>query len=277
MISMHRKRRLCWIVSGFLLLGITLFSQLSFAGNWKSAVVIGKKGIVYSSYPKKHLPPASTVKILTAMVVIDHINVDNWIKVSRKAADTEPSKVYLKPGEEYRVKDLVYALLMASANDAAVALAEAVAKREDRFAELMNKKAIRCGAKNSLFKNASGLPAKGAYSCAYDLAKLMRTAVKYGLIVDALSRKTYHFYSKSGRKIRVVNHNKLLWNRKWRFIKGKTGFTRNARQCFVGFFYKGKELYTFAFLGGKTLWNNIKELYYKANKTINKKTEKEDI
>ncbi len=129
----------------------------------------------------------------------------------------------------------------------------------------MNKKARRCGLHNSVFKNASGLPANGQFSCSYDLARLMRIAIKYGLITDALGKKVYIFYSKAGRRIRVVNHNKLLWNKHWSFVRGKTGFTKSARQCFVGYFYRRGQLYTFAFLGGRTLWKNIKDLCFMPN------------
>ncbi len=261
---MPRKRRLFWIVS---LISLFLaFPIFVWAGDWKSGALIDGKGkLFYSASPYKQLPPASTVKILTAMVVIDSLPLDKWIRISKMAASIEPSKVYLRAGEYYRVRDLLYALLMASANDAAVALAEAAAGTESRFARFMNKKAKRCGLHHSVFKNASGLPAKGQFSCAYDLARLMRIAVKYGLITDALGKKVYVFYSRTGRKIKVVNHNKLLWNKRWSFIRGKTGFTRSARQCFVGYFYRKAQLYTFAFLGGKTLWRNIKEIYFLSN------------
>ncbi len=262
---MQKRRLLFWIVRvGFCFLLFFQRGPILWAGNWRSAVVISDKGkIVYAQNMRKKLPPASTVKVLTAMVVIDHLNLDKWVCVSRKAAQVEPSKAYLGKGNCYKVKDLVYAMLMASANDAALALAEAVSGRESEFAKLLNKKAYRCGAKHSRFYTATGLPAKGQFTTSEDLAKIMRYAVRYGLVVKSLNRKIYSFVSSSGKRIRVINHNKLLWNKKWSWIKGKTGFTKSAGQCFLGYFYKGGKLYTFAFLGGKTLWNNIKELVRK--------------
>ncbi len=194
------------------------------------------------------------------MVVIDHLPLERWVRVSRVAEAVEPSKVYLKAGEYYRVKDLLCAMLMASANDASVVLAEAVAGSQERFADLMNAKAKRCGAKDSYFLTPNGLPATGQYSTTLDLAKIMRIASRYGLIVSALSRRYYRFRSKRGREIRVVNHNKLLWAKRWSWIKGKTGFTRKAGQCFLGMFRKGRRRYFFAMLGGRTLWGNVKEL-----------------
>ncbi len=251
-----------WI--GKALLGLLFglwFSVPVWAGNWKSAVLIDDKGrVVYSYRPDRRLPPASTVKVLTAMVVIDHLPLKRWVKVSSRAASVEPSKCYLREGEEYRVEDLLYAMLISSANDAAVVLAEAVAGSEKRFAELMNRKARRCGARNSRFVTASGLPAKGQFSTARDLAKIMRIARYYGLIVNALSRRVYSFRSRGGRTIRVVNHNKLLWNRSWNWVRGKTGFTSRARQCFLGFFCRKGRCYFLCFLGGSTLWDNVKEL-----------------
>ncbi len=268
---MQKRGLRYWIVSV-----LFLFCSFSFldakAHDWRAAVVMDRSGrIIYAENADKRLPPASTAKVLTAMVVIDHLPLDKWVRVSRRAASVEPSKAYLGVGRYYRVKDLVYAMLMASANDAAVALAEAVAGSEARFIRLMNRKACRCGAKNSNFRTASGLPAKGQYTTARDLAKIMRYAVKYGLITSALSRKVYRFSSRSGKTIKVVNHNKLLWNKFWNWVKGKTGFTRAAGQCFLGYFHKGHRLYVFSFLGGRTLWDNIKELVRKTRKETIKK------
>ncbi len=247
-----------WIGSLFFLL---VWAIPLFAGDWKSAVVLNEKGqVVYSYKARRRLPPASTVKVLSAMVVIDHLPLDRWVRVSKVAEAVEPSKVYLKAGEHYRVKDLLYAMLMASANDASVVLAEAVAGTQKRFANLMNTKAKRCGARESHFLTPNGLPAPGQYSTALDLAKIMRIASRYGLIVSALSRKYYRFRSKGGREIRVVNHNKLLWAKRWSWIKGKTGFTRRAGQCFLGMFQRRGRRYFFAMLGGRTLWSNVKEL-----------------
>ncbi len=251
-----------WIGSVFwALVFVLLFSPPVWAGNWKSAIVLDKRGrVVYSYHSDMKLPPASTVKVLTAMVVIDYVSIDKWVRISPRAASVEPSKCYLKPGEQYKVRDLIYAMLMASANDASVALAEAVAGSESKFAGLMNAKAKRCGARYSRFITASGLPAKGQVSTAKDMAKIMRVARHYGLIVDALSKKVYSFRSRGGRVIKVVNHNKLLWNKQWSWVKGKTGFTSKAKQCFLGFFCRKKRYYSFCFLGGRTLWDNIKEL-----------------
>ncbi len=251
-----------WIDSAFRVLAfVFVFSPYLWAGNWKSAIVLDKRGrVVYSYHSDIKLPPASTVKVLTAMVVIDHISIDKWVTISPRAASVEPSKCHLKPGEQYKVKDLLYAMLMASANDAAVALAEAVAGSESKFARLMNAKAKRCGARHSRFITASGLPAKRQVSTARDMAKIMRVARHYGLIIDALSKKVYSFRSRGGRVVKVINHNKLLWNKQWRWVRGKTGFTSKARQCFLGFFCRKGACYSFCFLGGRTLWDNIKEL-----------------
>ncbi len=256
--SVHRS----WIGDLFVFLVFAFsFSFTLWGGNWKTAVILDEKGrVVYADHPDLPSPPASTVKVLTAMVVIDHLPLEKWVRVSEHASKVEPSKCYLKPGEEYRVKDLIYALLMASANDAAVVLAEAVAGSEKKFAVLMNAKARRCGARRSHFVTASGLPAKKQVATARDLARIMRIARYYGLIVKALSKKVYLFRSRKGRSIRVVNHNKLLWDKRWNWVRGKTGFTSRARQCFLGFFCKRDRCFSFCFLGGATLWDNIKEL-----------------
>ncbi len=268
MISMRKSVKwIYWIGSGLLFVSALFLGKqlLGWSGDWKSAVIMDERGnIIYADNETEKLPPASTIKVVTAMVVVDNVGLNKWVEVSKNAAAVEPTKVYLRVGEKYRIRDLIYAMLMGSANDAAVVLAEAVSKSERRFADKMMQKLRRCGIKGAVITNASGLPDRLQKISALDLVKLMRIAIRYGIICDALSKKVFYFSDKDGkRKIRVVNHNKLLWNRCWSFVKGKTGFTRSAGQCFLGYFwYKGR-YYVFCFLGGKTLWKNIRELVRK--------------
>lgn len=200
----------------------------------KAAVVMDSSGeVLYAKYPDAKLAPASTVKLVTAMVVIDNLSPETKVKISRNAGRVRSIQPRLHPDEEMTVSDLLHLALMKSINSAAVALAEATAGSERDFAALMNKKAKEIGANNTLFANASGLPQGGPqYTTASDLALIMKAALSYPLIRDILGKKGYIIRTAEGRYIFLENSNALLWQSD-NMIGGKTGYTGNARHCFV--------------------------------------------
>jgi D-alanyl-D-alanine carboxypeptidase (penicillin-binding protein 5/6) len=226
----------------------------------RSAVVLSKDGVVlWEKNPSFTCPPASTTKVLTALVVLDHLSLDSWVGVSRKAEKTEPTRVGIRSGERFRTRDLLYALLMNSGNDVAVCLAEAVSRTESRFAEKMNRKAKKLGALRSVFKKASGLPARGQKTTARDLTLIMRRALKSSTIMDALGTRTKTIRSRAGREVKLRNHNRLLWDRR-HDVTLKTGYTRASRHCYVGFFGNGASRGVFAFLMAKKPWDDARAL-----------------
>jgi len=200
----------------------------------KAAVVMDDSGaVLYAKFPNAKLAPASTVKLVTAMVVIDSLDPAMTVKISRKAASVRSIKPRLRTDEEMTVSDLLHLSLMKSINSSAVALAEATAGSEAEFVVGMNRKAKEIGATNTLFANASGLPGKGIqYTTASDLAIIMKAALCYPLIREILGKKEYLIRTASGREILVENSNNLLWQEE-NVIGGKTGYTGNARHCFV--------------------------------------------
>ena len=237
-----------------------------------SAVLLdGSRGsFLYAKNSNSKRAPASTTKVLTAIVAVEHLKLNQVITIPKFAESVEPSKAYLRQGERYRAKDLIRAALIASANDAAEVLAVAVAGSRSKFARLMNKKARAIGARNSNFIRPSGLPAKGQYSTARDMAKIMRYAQRYPFIVEALKTKRTSIRSLTGRKIYLKNHNKMLW-RDPREILGKTGWTRRARHCFVGYVNVYGRIAYIAMLGSTSLWRDIKRLVdYKFGKNLTK-------
>jgi D-alanyl-D-alanine carboxypeptidase (penicillin-binding protein 5/6) len=199
-----------------------------------SAVLINAASgrIIYAKNANTIMAPASTTKIMTAILVLEHLSLNRTVTISAKAASREGSSMYLRKNEKKTVRELLYGLMLSSGNDAATALAEAVSGTEFKFAELMTKKARLLGMKNTRFKNASGLPARGHYSTAYDLGILTRYALKNGNFSKIVSTKVKEV-SGSGRKNRrLINHNKLLW--RYRYTNGvKTGFTQTAGGCLV--------------------------------------------
>jgi D-alanyl-D-alanine carboxypeptidase (penicillin-binding protein 5/6) len=225
-----------------------------------SAIVIepGRK-LFYAKTPHLKRAPASTTKILTAMVVLDHISPDRVVTIPRFVTSLEPTKANLRPGERFRVRDLLRAALIKSANDAAETLAVAVAGSRWRFAQLMNAKARSIGCQRSHFVNASGLPGGNQYSTAFDLMLIMKEAQRYPFIIETLKIKGVTIRSLQGRGIYLKSHNKMLWNSQ-RPVLGKTGWTRRARYCFVGLLQlPGKTVYV-AMLGSRRLWTDLRRL-----------------
>ncbi len=199
----------------------------------KAAVIMDSSGaVLYAKYPNAKLAPASTVKLITAMVVLDRLDPSQKVKISRNAAKvrTIEPKIYLD--EEMAVSDLLHLALMKSINSAAVALSEAAAGTEQDFVPLMNRKAAEIGARKTLFANASGLPKGNQYTTASDLVVIMKYALAYPLIRDILAKKTWIITTAQGREIFLENSNDLLWQND-NVIGGKTGYTGNARHCFV--------------------------------------------
>lgn len=214
---------------------------------------------IYSKSPHLRRPQASTTKIMTAMMVLDSVGLNDVVVIPRSVESVQPSKIYLKAGERYYVKDLIYAILLKSANDAAEALAIHVAGSVPEFCKLMNKKARSLGAKNTQFKTPNGLPAKGQYSTAYDLALIMRQAERYPFLVRVLSLKSVMIQSLSGRRIFMKSHNKMLWSEKFDVI-GKTGYTRLSRYCFVGRLNEKNKDVFLGILGSHKLWTDVRRL-----------------
>ena len=189
--------------------------------------------VLYNKNMNIKRPPASTTKILTAITALEEADEEELVKVSKRAAYQEGSSIYLEPGEEIKLIELIYGVMLASGNDAAVAIAEHVSESVEEFAQLMTKKAKKIGAQNSNFLNPSGLPQSGHYSTAYDLAVIMRYALNNDLFSEITSTK-YKTISWAdhdwGRGLR--NHNKMLWSYS-DATGGKTGYTRAAGRCLV--------------------------------------------
>ncbi|MDP2921504.1 MAG: D-alanyl-D-alanine carboxypeptidase family protein [Candidatus Omnitrophota bacterium] len=226
------------------------------------------KKVVYSKNPHVKLAPASTTKLMTALVVVNESSLDKKVTVSKRATWMPPSKVDIKRGEVYTTGDLLKAALLNSGNDASVALAESVAGSEAEFTRLMNNMARRLGAKNTNFKTSNGLPAKNQYSTAYDLALIAREAMKNDKIIEILGMKYAEITEfNTGRKIKLRNHNKSLWKESSCTILGKTGYTMKARQCFAGCIkYDKRRSLIVVILKGKKLWPDLKELAEKGRR-----------
>ena len=237
-----------------------------FALTAKAALVMdAQSGKVYFQRNiKMRLPAASTVKIFSAVLMRQKLDLDDDVRVTRRAAGIAPSKVYLSEGTVYKAKDLLRAFLMCSANDAGVALAEAISPTEFRFSLLMNETAQEWGAGDSFFLNATGLPEHGKrqYSTAADLALFMRKFLAHEELVNMLSDKYAQIKGSDGKIIKLKNHNKFLWKDSNDLI-GKTGYTYAAKHCFVGFFTRANKRQIVVIMGSKKPWQDLEYLINK--------------
>ena len=223
--------------------------------------------VLYQKNADIPLPPASTTKVLTAILTLESQKRSNdRLTVSKAATRVPASKLYLKPGQTVSIEDLLYGVLLASANDASVVLAEGIGGSVERFAEIMTKKAHDLGATNTRFSNPHGLTAADHFSTARDLALIFRYAMKNPTFRQIVHTKMSSVRSVSPgkksartRRISVRNHNRLLWNYDGA-IGGKTGYTYAAQKCYVGAVERDGVTLIVSLLGSRDLWGDTKRL-----------------
>ena len=188
--------------------------------------------ILFEKEAEKRLYPASTTKIMTALVVLETLDrlslgPDSRIIVPAEAAGLEGSSVYLKAGEEISMEELLYGMMLHSGNDAALALAISLCGSEQAFVRQMNCRAEKLGLTGTHFANPHGLDSGENYATALDLARLAQAALRNALFREVVSTKTI---TCAGRTL--TNHNKLLW-RYDGCIGVKTGYTKHAGRILV--------------------------------------------
>jgi D-alanyl-D-alanine carboxypeptidase len=183
--------------------------------------------VLYGENENSPMLIASTTKIMTALVVLDHCSADEIVEIPEECAGIEGSSMYLKAGERYSVRDLLYGMLLVSGNDAASALAVYCAGSEEAFAALMNIKAAALGLENTSFENPHGLDGEKQYSSAFDLAQITKAALANELFAEIVATQ-YHTVGEQTLK----NHNKLLWDYEG-CLGVKTGYTMAAGRTLV--------------------------------------------
>ncbi|WP_456433699.1 D-alanyl-D-alanine carboxypeptidase family protein [Thermosulfuriphilus sp.] len=229
----------------------------------RSAIVMdadtGK--IYYQKAARRPGQPASTIKVLTALLALEYLNDDDFVYVSRNAAKMPKSKVYLRAGHFYQARDLIYACLLKSANDASVALAEAIAGSEKAFAQMMTAYARAIGAKDTICKTATGLTAPGQQTTAYDLAIIFREAMTNPHLASILTKRRATL--RGVKKVHLLHsHNQALWLFRG-CLGGKTGYTAVAGRTYVGMFERNGRRVIVAFLGSRALWRDLGRLLRK--------------
>lgn len=206
----------------------------------KSAVLmeVDSGEILYGKSEKKEMPNASTTKIMTCLYILEHCDLEEKAKVSKNAASQPKVRLGVREGESYKVKDLLYGLMLESYNDCAVVLAEHAEGSVEKFEMKINAEAKKIGAKSTHFVSPNGLDASdkgGSHrTTAYDLALIMRECIQNKEFLEITRTKSYSFSDVSGkRQFSCSNHNALLSSMEGA-ISGKTGYTSKAGYCYVG-------------------------------------------
>jgi len=193
--------------------------------------------VIFEKNADKKVPPASITKIMTLLLAMESIedgklSLDDKIEVSRKAESMGGSQIYLPAGVTLKFNELLKAVAMASANDASVAVAEAIGGSYNNFIGMMNKRADELGMKNTNFVNSTGLPADNHYSTARDISIMARELIKHKKVLDWTS-KWLDYIKLPEREAMIVNTNALI--KKYDGLDGlKTGHTQEAGFCLAG-------------------------------------------
>lgn len=194
---------------------------------------------LYQHNGTERMPMASTTKIMTLIVLLENAQLDDIVTVSRLAASQPDVQLNIREGEQYRLKDLLYSLMLESHNDTAVALAEHVGGSVEGFCAMMNAKAAELGLVDTCFETPNGLDSENHYTTAVELAKIAAYAIENEEFIRITNTTSYQFDElTTGRSLMVSNKNRFLYMMEGA-IGVKTGFTGKAGYCFVGALKRG--------------------------------------
>lgn len=214
--------------------------------------------VLYEKNSNVQFEPASTTKVMTAILAIENSNLDDKVTIGEKPPFADGSSLGLQKGEVYTMKELLYGLLLSSANDCAEAIAEHISGSNAAFGELMTRKAKEIGATNTTFKNPSGLSEKGHLTTPHDLALILQYALKLDAYIE-ISRTEFYKYEKhpysDGTEKWAVNGNNCLGEDSLYYYKnlyaGKIGYTPEANHTYTAAAKKDDQLLIASFLNAE--------------------------
>lgn len=214
--------------------------------------------VIFEKGAHEKRPVASITKVMTAIIALEHGDLNDQVLVSERAVHMNGSSIYLEKDEELPLEDLLYGLMLRSGNDASVAIAEHVGGSLEGFVYLMNEKARYLGMTNTHFENPHGLDEKGHYSSAYDIAILMKYAMENEVFKTISNTKSYQ---SKNRDYKWNNKNKLLTQFYEPCTGGKTGFTNKAGRTLVTTAKKDHLSLIVVTLNASDDWNDHMSLY----------------
>ncbi len=212
-------------------------NQADIAPHAKSALLVevDTGSVLFEKNANEKLPPASITKVMTLLLIMEAIErgelkLTDKVRTSERAASMGGTQIFLQPGEEMTVEDMIKGIAIASGNDASVAMAEHLGGTEEAFVARMNERAKQLGMKNTHFANSNGLPTPNHYSSALDIAIMSRELLKHDIITKYTGIYQDYLRKDSANPFWLVNTNKLV-----RFYEGvdglKTGYTSEAKYC----------------------------------------------
>ena len=201
--------------------------------------------ILFGKNDNEVMPMASTTKIMTLLVTLEHADLDEIVEVSARAASMPDVQLHIREGERYRLQDLCYSLMLESHNDSAVAIAEHVGGTVEGFATMMNQKAKHLGCYHTYFITPNGLDAEDEHgkhsTTARDLARIMRCCIKNETFLSITREPSWTFTDMDGNRSFTVQNKNAFLQMMEGALTGKTGFTNEAGYCYVGALERGEK------------------------------------
>ncbi len=245
----------------FSLFTIYVYSENSPSLSARSAALYEPetRSFIYTKNPHERLGMASTTKIMSALIALENLSLDTQIYVDDRAIGIDGSSIYLEQGEVLSAEDLIYALMLNSANDAAEALAYEICGSIEGFCDMMNERADQLGLKDTHFCNPHGLDSSEHYTSAYDLAIISAEALKNPEFKEIVSTGIREISSNLKTRV-LVNHNKLLKQYDG-CIGVKTGYTKATGRSLVGAAEKDDICLISVTLDAPDDWSDHKKLF----------------
>ncbi|MBA3025464.1 MAG: D-alanyl-D-alanine carboxypeptidase [Sulfurimonas sp.] len=263
----------------------TFSSALYAANDSKTLTIVGKDSdsimvkdlsknkTIYAKDENQLLRPASLTKIMTCMLAIESGKMDKVVTITKPMIDVEPTKLGLKVGDKVKLKDLVHAALIKSANDAAYSIAYYLGNNDKaKFISMMNKKAKKLGMKNTNFVNPAGFDDNKHKSTARDLMKLAEYAIKNKTFNSIVKLNKYTFTTINTKKRFAVYTSNRLQRENKSVVGLKTGYTSGAGACLIARAKKDNKDILFVMLNASNRWENAKRVLNATMKSAKKTT-----
>ncbi|WP_088013856.1 D-alanyl-D-alanine carboxypeptidase family protein [Gottfriedia acidiceleris] len=228
------KLCLCFsLISSFFIQKTVHAEEIKLFSDKAISILADSGEVIYSKNANKVDFPASTTKIMTAMVMMDHLKENDKIQMTKRSIQEEKSnsQILFSEGEVLDRNTALKTMMILSANDLAYAIGERVGGNMDNFVKMMNEKAKKIGANHTNFMNPNGLHNVNHYTTAHDLALITKEALKYPLIIKAMGTKDAHINTSKQKNVYIFNRGKMFKNPY--FFAGKTGYTDSARNTLI--------------------------------------------